>query len=61
MVQLEIPSQPQVTSKLKAFLQLVVALVSISFAPIFVRFSEVELGAYGTVFNRLWIFVLASG
>ncbi|MGK7946539.1 MAG: DMT family transporter [Microcystaceae cyanobacterium] len=61
MVQLDISTQPQETSKLKAFLKLILALIAISFAPIFIRFSEIELGAYGTVFNRLWIFVIAFG
>ncbi|MGK7930438.1 MAG: DMT family transporter [Microcystaceae cyanobacterium] len=61
MTQLEISAPPKDVSKVKAFLKLVLALFSISFAPIFIRFSEVELGAYGTVFNRLWIFVIAFG
>ncbi|WP_017324640.1 DMT family transporter [Synechococcus sp. PCC 7336] len=44
-----------------AFLTLCIALLSISFAPIFIRLSETELGANGTVFNRLFIFVLVFG
>lgn len=37
------------------------ALAAISFAPIFIRFAETELGANGTVFNRLLIFVVVFG
>ncbi len=37
------------------------ALIAVSFAPIFIRFSETELGANATVFNRFAIFVLCFG
>ena len=50
-----------VKSKLTAGLTLCLALVSVSFAPIFIRFSETDLGANGTVFNRLLIFALVFG
>ena len=44
-----------------AFLWLCTALVAVSFAPIFIRFSETELGANATVFNRLLIYCLVFG
>lgn len=47
--------------KLTALLTLCFALISVSFAPIFIRFSETDLGANATVFNRLLIFSLAFG
>lgn len=50
-----------VKSKLTAGLTLCIALLSVSFAPIFIRFSETDLGANGTVFNRLLIFALVFG
>ncbi|NJN73906.1 MAG: DMT family transporter [Limnothrix sp. RL_2_0] len=34
---------------------LILALLAVSFAAIFIRWSSVELGAGATVFNRLWI------
>jgi drug/metabolite transporter (DMT)-like permease len=43
------------------FVSLCIAVLAISFAPIFIRFSEVELGAGATVFNRLLIFVVIFG
>ncbi len=48
-------------SSLLAFFTLIFALLSVSFAPIFIRFSETELGPNGTVFNRLFIFFLCFG
>ena len=48
-------------SKFTAGLTLCLALLSVAFAPIFIRLSETDLGAYGTVFNRLWIFALVFG
>ena len=50
-----------VKSKLTAWLTLCLALLSVSCAPIFIRFSETDLGANGTVFNRLLIFALVFG
>ncbi len=51
----------QEKTNLVAILTLCIALLSVSFAPIFIRFSETELGANATVFNRLFIFVLVFG
>ncbi|MDJ0732250.1 MAG: DMT family transporter [Crocosphaera sp.] len=61
MIQLKLASQDNTRVNLIAFLTLVIALISISFAPIFIRISEVELGANGTVFNRLFIFFTVFG
>ena len=44
-----------------AFLTLCFALLAVSFAPIFIRLSETELGPNATVFNRLLIFFLCFG
>ncbi len=44
-----------------AFLTLCFALLAVSFAPIFIRLSETELGPNGTVFNRLFIFFISFG
>ena len=55
-------SQKQETpSSLAVLPTLCVALIAVSFAPIFIRFSEVELGANATVFNRMAIFLLCFG
>ncbi|ACB50826.1 hypothetical protein cce_1476 [Crocosphaera subtropica ATCC 51142] len=61
MMQLKLTSQNNNAVNLLPFVTLVIALISISFAPIFIRFSEIELGANGTVFNRLWIFFMVFG
>jgi len=31
------------------------SMICISFTPIFIRFSDLELSAYATIFNRFWI------
>jgi len=46
---------------LAALSTLSLALLAVSFAPIFIRYSETELGANATVFNRFAIFVLCFG
>ena len=61
MIQSELVSVRQEKTNLVAILTLCIALLSVSFAPIFIRFSETELGANATVFNRLFIFVLVFG
>ncbi len=42
-------------------IKLAIALLSVSFAPIFIRFSETDLSADATVFNRLVIFLCVFG
>ncbi|MGB7443261.1 MAG: DMT family transporter [Coleofasciculaceae cyanobacterium] len=44
-----------------AFILLAVALIAVSFAAIFIRLSETELGPNATVFNRLIIATLIFG
>lgn len=44
-----------------AIATLTIALCAISFAPIFIRLSETELGANATVFNRMFIFFVVFG
>jgi drug/metabolite transporter (DMT)-like permease len=44
-----------------ALATLCIALLAISFAPIFIRFSELELTAQATVFNRFAIFAVVFG
>lgn len=66
MIELEV--SPQATSHQGAFksvplafVSLCIALLAVSFAPIFIRFSELELSAQATVFNRFAIFALVFG
>ncbi len=47
--------------KTGAFIALCIALLSISFAPIFIRLAETELGANATVLNRMLIFLVSFG
>ncbi|BAY24656.1 hypothetical protein NIES2100_44510 [Calothrix sp. NIES-2100] len=42
-----------------AFISLVVGLIALSFSPILIRLSEVELGPNATIFNRFWISTVA--
>lgn len=44
-----------------ALISLCIALISVSFAPIFIKISELELGANATVFNRLFFFFIIFG
>ncbi|EFA73348.1 Putative uncharacterized protein [Raphidiopsis brookii D9] len=48
---------PRVT----ALVSLFTALVALSFAAIFIRLSELEIGSNATIFNRLWIATLFFG
>jgi drug/metabolite transporter (DMT)-like permease len=45
----------------KALVSLFIALVALSFAAIFIRLSELEIGSNATIFNRLWIATLFFG
>lgn len=47
--------QARNTQKIIAIALLFIATVAISFAAIFIKWSEVEISANATVFNRLWI------
>lgn len=48
-------------SKQLAIATLSIGLLAISFAPIFIRLSETELGANGTVLNRMLVFIVTFG
>ncbi len=56
-----VPQDRQGQPSLTAISTLSLALIAVSFAPIFIRFSETEIGASATVFNRFAIFVLCFG
>ncbi len=42
-------------------LSLFLAILALSFAAIFIRFSELELGPVATIFNRFWVAALILG
>lgn len=44
-----------------AVISLLAATIAVSFAAIFIRFSEQEISANATVFNRLWIATVVFG
>lgn len=50
-LRLNLPSNPTTT----ALVSLSAATLALSFAAIFIKLSEVEIGPNATVFNRLWI------
>ena len=54
-------SLPAPASRLNSFILLCIALLSVSFAPIFIRFSQTELGSFATVLNRFLVFFIAFG
>ncbi|NJN73712.1 MAG: DMT family transporter [Limnothrix sp. RL_2_0] len=54
-------STPQKNTNKLAIATLSCALIAISFAPIFIRLSETELGANATVLNRMLIFFVVFG
>ncbi len=57
--ELHLPPKPR--ADLISIFKLCCAVLAISSAPIFIRFSEIGLGPNGTVFNRLFIFVTVFG
>jgi drug/metabolite transporter (DMT)-like permease len=61
MNQLELSSSPAPSKSFQSILSLSIALLAVSFAPIFIRFSQTELGSNATVFNRLFIFSVVFG
>lgn len=52
-------SQPK--ADLGAIANLWIALLAVSFAPIFIRFSETDLGPNATVLNRMLVFFVVFG
>lgn len=61
MIEPEVSSREGSKSFPLALVTLCIGLVAIAFAPIFIRFSEQELSAPATVFNRFAIFSLVFG
>lgn len=57
----KIALQPIKTQKLIAIAALFIGVVAISFAGIFIKWSEYEISANATVFNRLWITAVIFG
>jgi drug/metabolite transporter (DMT)-like permease len=52
----QVPSQRQLFSlPIDALAALAGSMICISFTPIFIRFSDLELSANATIFNRFWI------
>ncbi|MDJ0901599.1 MAG: hypothetical protein QNJ55_22610 [Xenococcus sp. MO_188.B8] len=47
--------------KIIAITALFIATIAISFAAIFIKWSEIEISANATVFNRLWIATVVLG
>ncbi len=62
MIRIEVPRKIVFSlNNISALLNLSIALLAVSCAPIFIRLSETELSANGTVFNRMLIFVVVFG
>lgn len=49
------PHFPKISSTVSALLAVFLAIASLSFAAIFIRLSERELGPFSTILNRFWI------
>ncbi|MGD1903938.1 MAG: DMT family transporter [Geitlerinemataceae cyanobacterium] len=57
-----VPLEPEGSQPpLKAFVNLIIALIAVSFAAIFIRYSTDDIGANATVFSRFVVFVLTFG
>lgn len=52
---------PKISSTVSALLAIFLAIASLSFAAIFIRLSERELGPFSTILNRFWIAFLVLG
>jgi drug/metabolite transporter (DMT)-like permease len=61
MTQVSVSATPQSGPDIKAIASLCVALTAVSFAPIFIRFSETDLGPNATVLNRMVVFLVVFG
>lgn len=55
--------QPDLVPKTntRSIVNLCIALMAVSFAPIFIRFSETDLGPNATVLNRMLVFFIVFG
>jgi len=56
-----LPRIPKISSTVSALLAVFFAIASLSFAAIFIRLSERELGPFSTILNRFWIAFLVLG
>ena len=52
---------PEQTQKLRVIALLFIGVVAVSFAAIFIKWSEYEISANATVFNRLWSATIILG
>ena len=59
--ELDVPRSLEKLSAVAAIAALFLGIFAVSFAAIFIRFSEYELGPYATIFHRFWISSLALG
>ena len=58
---LDAPKPLAQLSALAAIIALLLGIFAVSFAAIFIRVSEYELGPYATIFHRFWISSVALG
>lgn len=61
MTQSSVSSPVSNRPDLRAIATLCIALIAVSLAPIFIRFSETDLGPNATVLNRMLVFLLVFG
>ena len=55
------PLQSLLSLPIDSFAALIGSIICLSFSPIFIRLSELELGSNATAFNRFWIAAVAFG
>lgn len=60
-IQPHLPKIPKISSTVSALLAVFLAIACLSFAAIFIRLSERELGPFSTIFNRFWIAFIVLG
>ncbi|NEO84858.1 MAG: DMT family transporter [Spirulina sp. SIO3F2] len=61
MAQSSAPSLAPAKPDMGAIATLCIALMAVSFAPIFIRFSEMDVGPNATVLNRMLVFLVVFG
>lgn len=61
MTESSVSSTPTARFAPGAMTSLCVALIAVAFAPIFIRFSETDLGPNATVLNRMLVFLVVFG
>lgn len=55
------PLQSLLSLPIDSFAALIGSIICLSFSPIFIRLSELELGSNSTAFNRFWIAAVGFG